>query len=241
MKIRWVIGAAVLAGVVAIFGPAVAAASTFQNGNFTEGNYSPTYPGFETLVAGQSSATAMTGWTVTTNSVDWIQGLWTSPGGYSVDMNGTSSEQTDQSSAAGAIAQTFTTVSGAMYAVQFELAANQACGPTTKGVFVTATGTPAEEFYSSTQASATTFAATEYPFTATSSATTLTFAADPSNTSNCGAVIADVSVTETSATGALCKDGGWQNLINTTTGAPFNNQGDCVSFYATSGATPIGS
>ena len=39
--------------------------------------------------------------------------------------------------------------------------------------------------------------------------------------------------------GADCKHDGWQTMSDDL-GNPFKNQGDCVSFYATSGATPIG-
>ena len=249
MKIRRVIGAAVLAGVVAIFGPAVAAASTgsFVNGTFTQGTYSQTYPGFETLVAGQPSATAMTGWTVTTNSVDWIQGLWTSPGGNSVDMNGTiNQEPSGSTSAAGAIAQTFTTTNGATYFVSFELSANPGCGPNTYTLAV-AGGTS-----SSYTASASTdgiladmtWSTEGYSFVAGDTGTsTLTFTADQNNTSNCGPVLADVAVTPVAASGAQCKDGGWQMGVVGSDGTivTFKNQGQCVSYFATSGDTPIGS
>ena len=48
----------------------------------------------------------------------------------------------------------------------------------------------------------------------------------------------DVSVTETVATGANCKDDGWRTMVDRR--HHFKNQGACVSFYAKSGATPIG-
>ncbi len=83
----------------------------------------------------------------------------------------------------------------------------------------------------------------EYTFTASSSATTLTFAADTANTGPCGPALADVTVTPlASPTGAQCKDGGWQSMVDPSNNyQPFKNQGDCVSYYAVSGATPIGS
>lgn len=81
---------------------------------------------------------------------------------------------------------------------------------------------------------------TGYSFVAPSASTTLSFAADPSNTTNCGAALADVTLTETAATGAQCKNGRWQTM-HEPDGTAFKNQGDCVNFYATSGDTPIGS
>ena len=63
--------------------------------------------------------------------------------------------------------------------------------------------------------------------------------ADPANTSICGPALDDVTTTETVVGGAQCKSGGWKTMDDAD-GTPFKNQGDCVSFYATSGATPIG-
>ena len=75
-------------------------------------------------------------------------------------------------------------------------------------------------------------------FVATSASSTLSFASDI--VSPCGPALANVSVTETVATGAQCKDYGWQSMLNPSTLAPFKNQGGCVSYYASSGAVPIG-
>ena len=44
---------------------------------------------------------------------------------------------------------------------------------------------------------------------------------------------------QAAATGAGCKDDGWRTMSDAS-GNPFKNQGACVSFYAKSGATPIG-
>ena len=47
-----------------------------------------------------------------------------------------------------------------------------------------------------------------------------------------GPALDNVVITETLATGADCKKGGWQTMVDST-GTSFRNQGDCVSYYAT--------
>ena len=265
MKIRWVIGAAVLAGVVGVFGPAVAAsaAGSFANGTFncSQGGSTCSSP-FTTLYRGDTTSIAP--WTVTQNSVDWINGYWLPPpgGGYSVDMNGSGYP------ANGQIAQTFATTAGATYFVSFELSGNfnTACTLPTAGsqtVYVVAPGTTPTDTIANVPNLGTPFTFLEssvsggygyltnmgwttkgYTFTAASSTTssTLTFTADPTNTSNCGPVIANVSVTQVAASGAQCKDGGWQmGIVVNNEVVTFTNQGQCVSYFATSGDTPIGS
>jgi choice-of-anchor C domain-containing protein len=215
------------------------AAGAVTNGSFEEGAFSG--GAFETLVAGSANAGAMTGWTVTDGTVDWIDYYWTSAdGSRSLDMNGTPSGAVGT---VGVISQTLATTVNNTYVVQFSLAGNPTCGPDKKTLIVSATGA-ASESKDFTNTSSTTYAdmgwvQMAYSFVATGSSTTLTFAADPTNTSNCGPALDNVTTTETAAGGASCKDGGWQTMHDAD-GAPFKNQGDCVSFYATSGATPIG-
>jgi choice-of-anchor C domain-containing protein len=224
--------------------PALAAGS-LTNGNFESGTYTGTAAaGFETLTAGTATASAMTGWTVTSGSVDWISTYWQEPAGVtnSIDMNGTASAA--QPSPVGVLSQQFATDVNATYVVQFQLAGNPVCGPSTYGVSLTATGGTAQPYTVNTSGTSTGnmgwTTANAYSFVATSDTTTLTFAADPGNTSDCGAAIAGVTATETAATGAQCKDGGWRTMFEPS-GTPFKNQGDCVSYYATTGQTPIGS
>lgn len=237
-------GAAALAVATAALGASPAlAAGGFTNGNFETGSYTDGGNGFETLSAGSATASAMTGWTVTGGSVDWISSYWQEPAGVtkSIDMNGTATA--GQPNPAGVLSQQFATDVNATYVVQFQLAGNPECGPSTKKVSVSATGATALSYTSGTSGTTTGnmgWTPNGYSFVATSDSTTLTFTADPGNTSDCGAALADVSVTETAATGAQCKDGGWQTMFEPD-GTPFSNQGDCVSYYATSGQTPIGS
>jgi choice-of-anchor C domain-containing protein len=223
--------------------PALAAGS-FTNGNFESGSYAdPGNAGFETLSAGSATASAMTGWSVTSGSVDWIGTYWQQPAGVtnSIDMNGTATAS--QPNPVGVLAQQFATDVNATYVVQFQLAGDPVCGPATYEVSATATGAAPQPYTFDTSGTSTSsmgWAPEGYSFVAVSDTTTLTFAADPGNASNCGAAIASVSLTETAATGAQCKDGGWRTMFEPN-GTPFKNQGDCVSYYATSGRTPIGS
>lgn len=49
-----------------------------------------------------------------------------------------------------------------------------------------------------------------------------------------GPALDNIAVIETAPTGANCKKGGWQTMLDTS-GNMFKNQGDCVSFFATDG------
>ena len=243
MKRRF-LGGAIVAVVAAIALPVAAlAGGDVSNGSFENGNFNG--GGYETLAAGTATAGAITGWSVTSGTVDWIGTYWTSEdGSKSLDMNGTVTSEVP--STAGTISQILATTVNNKYVVHFFLAGNPTCGPSTKNLIVSAAGA-APQNYSFTNTSTTTLTnmgweAEAYSFAATGASTTLTFSADPSNTSLCGPALDNVSTTETVAavaTGADCKRGGWRTMFEPD-GTPFKNQGDCVSFYATSGATPIG-
>ena len=69
-----------------------------------------------------------------------------------------------------------------------------------------------------------------YPFVAKSTQTTLTFTSTTEG--GFGPAIDNVVITQTLATGADCKKGGWQTMVDLN-GSHFRNQGDCVSYYAT--------
>jgi len=51
-------------------------------------------------------------------------------------------------------------------------------------------------------------------------------------------VLDTIIATDITPTGANCKDDGWRTMANSD-GVRSKNQGASVSFYATSGATPI--
>lgn len=117
----------VLAAAAVFLAPASANAAGFVNGSFEEG----IAPGGFTTVAGGNS-TAITGWTVTGNSVDYIGTHWNAQDlNKSVDLNGNGQ---------GGIQQTFDTIAGITYNVSFWLSGNPDGPPVTKTVRVDATG-----------------------------------------------------------------------------------------------------
>lgn len=146
-----------------------AGAQSFQNGSFEDG---PSAGSFTTLNGG---STAITGWTVTGNSVDYIGSYWqAADGGRSVDLNGNGQ---------GGIAQTFDTTSNLTYRVSFSLAGNPDGAPDTKTISTVTTGGASNLFTFSTPGNTRTdMGWTPYSFTfkASGPSTTLTFASqDP--------------------------------------------------------------
>jgi choice-of-anchor C domain-containing protein len=227
---------------LAVGAPLTVLASDVGNGSFEDGDF-PQGFAFQTLSAGTPGATSITGWTVTSGQVDWIDTYWTPQDGTkSLDLNGFEP---------GAIAQTLVTDVNGTYAVKFYLAGNPDCGPSDKTLTVGATGA-APQSYTFTNTGAAThdnmgWTVETYTFVATATSTVLSFTADPGNISFCGPALDAVSLTETTPppppppppTGADCKDGGWRSMSDDS-GQPFKNQGDCVSSFATAGETPIG-
>lgn len=88
-----------------------AAAAPFTNGSFELGSN----PGaFQTLAVG---STAITGWEVFGNNIDYIGSFWQpSEGSRSIDLNGNNGP--------GGIRQTFDTIAGEYYEVTFDYAAH---------------------------------------------------------------------------------------------------------------------
>ncbi len=164
------------------------------NGTFQPG---PTNPSFGTLLGGSM---AITGWTVTGNSVDWIGNYWDAPsvGGYTVDLDG---------GAPGAITQQLTLGAGS-YALSFYLSGNPDGAPSTKGLNVT-TGSLTTPFtYTMTSGNAyhnMLYQQETVDFTTTGGPTTIAFASeDPSCMPNgCafGPVIGGVSIIQTPEAG----------------------------------------
>jgi choice-of-anchor C domain-containing protein len=229
-----------LVALVAVTGSALAA-SPFTNGSFEGGpaaNYTTLTPG---------GSVAIDGWTVTGTDVDWVRNdLWPAKdGSYSVDLNGFGQ---------GGIEQTFATNVNSTYAVQFWMSGNWGdcvtyntdpawCSPSNKTLTVSATGTAPASYGFDTAAIQNNGGDMKwqdnlYTFKATSASTTLRFASTTAGAF--GPAIDHITVTETvSLTAANCKADGWQAMKDAS-GVTFKNQGACVSFYAKSGATPIG-
>jgi hypothetical protein len=114
---------------------------------------------------------------------------------YSIDLNGTPTAA--HPSPVGSISQTFATTPGLEYQVSFSYADNPVCGPSTKGMTVSVNGSVLRHYSFSTAATTMsnmgwTYDLYNFWIADASGTTTLTFTADPSNTSNCGFVIAGV-------------------------------------------------
>jgi choice-of-anchor C domain-containing protein len=105
---------AVLAVGVMMLGVAgMAEANLIANGSFEAGSYSG--GSYSTLPTG---STAITDWTVTSGSIDWIKDYWkASDGNMSLDLAGLYQNGT-------IVGQSFSTVVGQSYLVQFDMAGN---------------------------------------------------------------------------------------------------------------------
>jgi choice-of-anchor C domain-containing protein len=227
MRRRSILGAAAaVVGSLVLAGSALAAFAGVTNGSFETGTHSGAP--FDTLNAG---STNLTGWTITTGNVDWVNSYWQAKDGLkSLDMTGTSP---------GAISQTFATTIGKTYVASFALSGNPVGGPAVKTLIVSATGGLTTTYTFDTGIAANTladmkWAAKTYSFQATSASTVLTFTS--ATAGFYGPALDNVVVTENVAggPGAKCKNGGWRTMVDSH-GHHFKNQGDCVSYFATGG------
>jgi len=109
------------------------------NGSFEDGPN----PGRWMQVAGGS--TAIKGWVVTGEAIDYVGTLWrNSEGARSVDLDGSLRSTLTPPYAQGGIAQTFATKPGTIYLVTFDLAGNPYGPPAVKPLRISATGQEAE-------------------------------------------------------------------------------------------------
>lgn len=167
----------------------------FQNGGFESGS-----PCNNFNIPSGTNFTA--GWTVSVGNIDWIGappgcGAWqASQGTNSLDLVGTGG--------IGGVAQTFDTVPGATYTVQFDLGGNFGAPPTVKPLAVTIDGVTTNFTFDTTGSS--TFAmgwtTKTITFVATSTSTTIDFVSDvrPSGgTLNAGAALDNVRISTPSA------------------------------------------
>ncbi len=205
----------------------VYAASLISNGSFETG----TNPG-STFITLYSGATDIIGWTVNSDSVDYIGGLWeASDDSRSIDLNGFTP---------GSISQTITTVPGATYKVTFDLSGNPGnlpapdpyWSPNPKVVRVS-DGVNHQDYSYDTSIEGNNYPSPmkwkqglTYSFVATGTSTTITFASQIVGAF--GPVLDNVVVTEAlPGNKDECKKEGWEDF------GVFKNQGDCVSFVAT--------
>ena len=180
----------IAASLVAAAGSANAA-NLIVNGGFNNGGtVAAPGGGFTTLGTG---STAMTGWTVTSGDIDWIQGYWQSADGdgYSVDLNGNNP---------GAISQTINTVAGQSYQITFDLSANpDSTVDMTRIAVVGANGTIGTATYTLTAANSKAnmlWAPYTLDFTADSASTVISFTSGDNTGTDCcyGAALDNVAV-----------------------------------------------
>ncbi|MGE0273181.1 MAG: choice-of-anchor C family protein [Alphaproteobacteria bacterium] len=141
---------------------AYAPAGTLVNGSFEQG------PGQNAFFGG---STAITGWTVTGHSIDYLSTVWlAADGAYSLDMSGFD---------AGGIQQTFATTAGVSYTVTFQIGSYGQGVPagTIRTMEVSAAGTTAQYTSNTTGHTSTNMGWTPqtFAFTATGAQTTLSF------------------------------------------------------------------
>ncbi|MEA5614557.1 choice-of-anchor C family protein [Nodularia spumigena] len=118
-----------VAAVAALAGPAMAGTNLIINGSFEESNLNPG-SGWIPMNGGN---TAIVGWTTIGAGIDYMGTiLAASDGTRSIDLNNVTS--------GGGIEQSFTTVAGWIYTVEFDLSANMYGGPTPKVMRVGAAG-----------------------------------------------------------------------------------------------------
>ena len=143
----------------------VQAANLVQNGSFETATVNP---GASFIGLGAGS-TAITGWTVSQGTIDYIGTYWqASEGSRNLDLSGAN---------AGGIQQTFNTTVGETYRVTFDLAGNTDYSPTIKEMRVSAGGNSADFSFDITGKSRSNmgWVSKSWGFTATGTTTTLSF------------------------------------------------------------------
>ena len=207
---------------VSLAGVSSAADPTIANGSFETGT--------DPVVSTQLSAvsTSITGWTVSSGTVDYIGTYWQAADGVrSLDLSG---------SGVGAVQQTFVTTVGTSYRVTFSMSGNPEGGTGTKTMTASTGGTPIAFSYGVGAGNTRVhmkWANKSFLFTATAATTTLTFT---STTSGVYGPALDKVRVQLAAVKAFsdCKNGGWRQLRDGQ-GHMFKNQGDCVSYFASKG------
>ena len=188
----------IVAAVAAVAVPSGAMAAGFVNGSFETG----TSPGLSSELG--TGSTAITGWAVSSGSVDYIDGLWfASNGTRSIDLAGSS---------LGALSQTFDTIAGQAYRVTFDLSKNPFGGSVPRQVLVSAGGSSQTYGFSASNTSTNMqWAAQTFLFNASGISTTLTFAA--LNDGPYGPALDNVAVTTVGSVAAVPEAATWGLML----------------------------
>ena len=170
-----------------------AAAAPFQNGSFEFGGVAPC-----NTFNVPSGSTLITGWTVSAGDIDWLGsppgcGWQPSNGVASLDMVGSGA------GGIGGIQQTFDTVPGVTYQVQFDMAGNFGAPPVVKPLAVTINGVTTNYTFDTTGRSLNNMGWVTHTlsFVATGPTSTIDFVSDVSasgGTLNAGAALDNVRV-----------------------------------------------
>lgn len=172
---------------------AVAQHSLIVNGSFEQG---PVGRSYVNLPGG---STAIKGWVVTGEGIDYVGPLWrASDGKYSIDLDGSARSTKTTPYAQGGIAQTFATMPGTRYQVTFDMAGNVYSPPAVKPVRVSAAGEHLDSTFDIRGKSTANmgWVSKRWTFTANSTSTPLEFRSMiVSPAVGWGAVIDNVSVT----------------------------------------------
>ena len=194
------------------------------NGSFEESIYTST-PGWYTI---NSNPTGITGWTLDSGSIDYIDQYWTaSDGVWSIDLNGYSQ---------GKISQTITTVPGLTYQVTFDMSGNPDGGPDLKEMSVSANGGSTQLYQYDTSVTNNSrqdmkWQSNSYYFVATGTSTVLSFANGIPGFGFFGPALDNVAIASLPPQNKeQCKNGGWMLFDTPRT---FKNQGDCIQFVNT--------
>lgn len=186
---------------IALTGTIPAHADLITNGSFENASVNP--GAFVDLPGG---STAITGWTVTLNHIDYVDALtWqAADGNRSLDLEG-SFCNLNTSDCAGGIKQSFATVSGQQYVVTFDLAGNYANTPTIKTISVTAASQQQDFTFDTTGKSAQNMGwlAETWTFTANASTTTLEFQTADNPVTGWGPALDNVAVNPVQTQGAV--------------------------------------
>jgi choice-of-anchor C domain-containing protein len=179
---------AVAVAPLALFAAAPAAAAGFINGSFESSTCVAAAGVYATVSAGNG---CITGWTVDSGSVDYINGYWEAKDGVaSIDLAGNNP---------GTISQTFDTIAGKLYSVDYWLSGNPDGGSVQKFGVISAVngsliGSATFAGLQGTSRSNMNYSPWNFTFTATGPTTKLSFASNPSAGNFYGAALDAVSV-----------------------------------------------
>ena len=210
--------------VSALFVPVVAAQSLLVNGSFEtgpsmNGPLCPISPNTCQDVGVVAGSTAIPGWTITGQSIDYTGSPWdASDGSHAVDLDGTNAVLSG-------VEQVFATVPGKAYVVSFDLSGNPG-PPVLKRVRITIDGVTHDYQHDSSgqTINSLNWQALSFSFVASGSSATLSFVSLQETPNSWGPLIDRVSVIE--APPAPC-------LYNFESGSGLSQIGYCVSANST--------